>query len=139
MAALILPGTALLILFMAMVGAADNRRTSRLPIKRPFSDRLRGMERCEFFGRGEAETESICAASQDFVSARWKHFYLPACWNFSPRFHCAGRRLFWLSFGRIESLVIMGTGVTLAAGFSRLDPRRSFSSRYATSARFTML
>ena len=62
MAALILMGTAPLIpLFMALVGmgAADANR-------RHFLDRLRGMETLRIFGRGEAETENIRRASQDF-------------------------------------------------------------------------
>ena len=63
-AALILLGTAPLIpLFMAMVGmgAADaNRRNFGAgSVKRPFLDRLRGMETLRIFGRGEAETENI--------------------------------------------------------------------------------
>ncbi len=55
-----------------------------------FLDRLRGMETLRIFGRGEAETESIRAASQDFRQRTMEvlrlAFYLPACWNFSPRF-----------------------------------------------------
>ncbi len=71
-AALILLGTAPLIpLFMAMVGmgAADANRRNFQALARlsgHFLDRLRGMETLRIFGRGEAETESIRAASQDF-------------------------------------------------------------------------
>ncbi len=70
-AALILLGTAAHSLFMAMVGmgAADaNRRnfTALARLSGHFLDRLRGMETLRIFGRGEAETESIRAASQDF-------------------------------------------------------------------------
>lgn len=71
-AALILLGTAPLIpLFMAMVGmgAADANRRNFLALARlsgHFLDRLRGMETLRIFGRGEAETENIRLASQDF-------------------------------------------------------------------------
>ncbi|MCM7682310.1 heme ABC transporter permease/ATP-binding protein CydD [Enterobacter bugandensis] len=71
-AALILLGTAPLIpLFMAMVGmgAADANRRNFLALGRlsgHFLDRLRGMETLRIFGRGEAETENIRLASQDF-------------------------------------------------------------------------
>ena len=72
MAALILMGTAPLIpLFMALVGmgAADANRRNFLALGRlsgHFLDRLRGMETLRIFGRGEAETENIRRASQDF-------------------------------------------------------------------------
>ncbi|MFZ8521361.1 heme ABC transporter permease/ATP-binding protein CydD [Enterobacter kobei] len=72
MAALILMGTAPLIpLFMALVGmgAADANRRNFLALVRlsgHFLDRLRGMETLRIFGRGEAETENIRRASQDF-------------------------------------------------------------------------
>lgn len=72
MAALILMGTAPLIpLFMALVGmgAADANRRNFLALGRLsgyFLDRLRGMETLRIFGRGEAETENIRRASQDF-------------------------------------------------------------------------
>lgn len=72
MAALILLGTAPLIpLFMALVGmgAADANRRNFLALGRlsgHFLDRLRGMETLRIFGRGEAETENIRLASQDF-------------------------------------------------------------------------
>lgn len=72
MAALILMGTAPLIpLFMALVGmgAADVNRRNFLALGRlsgHFLDRLRGMETLRIFGRGEAETENIRRASQDF-------------------------------------------------------------------------
>jgi ABC-type multidrug transport system fused ATPase/permease subunit len=95
MAALILLGTAPLIpLFMALVGmgAADANRRNFLALGRlsgHFLDRLRGMETLRIFGRGEAETENIRLASQDFVSAPWKCYawpsYPPAYWNSLPR------------------------------------------------------
>ena len=65
-------GTAPLIpLFMAMVGmgAADANRRNFLALGRlsgHFLDRLRGMETLRIFGRGEAETDNIRHASQDF-------------------------------------------------------------------------
>ncbi|MRT47422.1 cysteine/glutathione ABC transporter permease/ATP-binding protein CydD [Raoultella sp. RIT712] len=71
-AALILLGTAPLIpLFMAMVGmgAADANRRNFLALARlsgHFLDRLRGMETLRLFHRGEAETDNIREASQDF-------------------------------------------------------------------------
>lgn len=71
-AALILLMTAPLIpLFMALVGmgAADANRRNFQALARlsgHFLDRLRGMETLRIFGRGEAETESIREASQDF-------------------------------------------------------------------------
>lgn len=71
-AALILLVTAPLIpLFMALVGmgAADANRRNFLALARlsgHFLDRLRGMDTLRIFGRGEAETESIREASQDF-------------------------------------------------------------------------
>ena len=73
-AALILLFTAPLIpIFMAMVGmgAADANRRNFKALARlsgHFLDRLRGMETLRIFGRGEAETESIRQASQDFRS-----------------------------------------------------------------------
>ncbi|MGK0736061.1 heme ABC transporter permease/ATP-binding protein CydD [Yokenella regensburgei] len=71
-AALILLCTAPLIpLFMALVGmgAADANRRNFLALARlsgHFLDRLRGMETLRLFGRGEAETDNIREASQDF-------------------------------------------------------------------------
>lgn len=71
-AALILLMTAPLIpLFMALVGmgAADANRRNFLALARlsgHFLDRLRGMDTLRIFGRGEAETENIRQASQDF-------------------------------------------------------------------------
>lgn len=78
---------------MVGMGAADANRRNFLALARlsgHFLDRLRGMETLRIFGRGEAETESIRAASQDFRQRTMEvlrlAFYLPACWNFSPRF-----------------------------------------------------
>lgn len=71
-AALILLCTAPLIpLFMAMVGmgAADANRRNFQALARlsgHFLDRLRGMETLRLFNRGNAETENIRTASQDF-------------------------------------------------------------------------
>ncbi|MEX3018670.1 cysteine/glutathione ABC transporter permease/ATP-binding protein CydD [Kluyvera sp. STS39-E] len=71
-AALILLITAPLIpLFMALVGmgAADANRRNFLALARlsgHFLDRLRGMDTLRIFGRGEAETQSIREASEDF-------------------------------------------------------------------------
>lgn len=71
-AALILLVTAPLIpMFMALVGmgAADANRRNFLALGRlsgHFLDRLRGMDTLRIFGRGEAETDSIRQASQDF-------------------------------------------------------------------------
>ena len=71
-AALILLVTAPLIpMFMALVGmgAADANRRNFLALARlsgHFLDRLRGMDTLRIFGRGEAETDSIREASQDF-------------------------------------------------------------------------
>ncbi|HED2414428.1 TPA: cysteine/glutathione ABC transporter permease/ATP-binding protein CydD [Raoultella planticola] len=71
-AALILLGTAPLIpLFMALVGmgAAEANRRNFLALARlsgHFLDRLRGMETLRLFHRGEAETDNIRYASQDF-------------------------------------------------------------------------
>lgn len=71
-AALILLCTAPLIpLFMAMVGmgAADANRRNFQALARlsgHFLDRLRGMETLRLFNRGNAETENIRLASQDF-------------------------------------------------------------------------
>lgn len=71
-AALILLATAPLIpLFMALVGmgAADANRRNFLALARlsgHFLDRLRGMDTLRIFGRGNAETDNIREASQDF-------------------------------------------------------------------------
>ena len=71
-AALILLGTAPLIpLFMALVGmgAADANRRNFQALARlsgHFLDRLRGMETLRIFHRGQAETDNIRDASQDF-------------------------------------------------------------------------
>ncbi|MBG0750401.1 MULTISPECIES: heme ABC transporter permease/ATP-binding protein CydD [Pectobacterium] len=73
-AGLILFFTAPLIpLFMALVGmgAADANRRNFLALARlsgHFLDRLRGMETLRLFHRGEAETEQIRHASEDFRS-----------------------------------------------------------------------
>ncbi|HAU6706201.1 TPA: cysteine/glutathione ABC transporter permease/ATP-binding protein CydD [Salmonella enterica subsp. enterica serovar Chingola] len=130
-AALILLGTAPLIpLFMAMVGmgAADANRRNFLALARlsgHFLDRLRGMETLRIFGRGEAETESIRAASQDFRQRTMEVLRLA--------FLSSGVLEFFTSLSIALVAVYFGfsylgelnfghysTGVTLAAGFLAL-------------------
>ncbi|EIT2144757.1 cysteine/glutathione ABC transporter permease/ATP-binding protein CydD [Salmonella enterica] len=130
-AALILLGTAPLIpLFMAMVGmgAADANRRNFLALARlsgHFLDRLRGMETLRIFGRGEAETESIRAASQDFRQRTMEVLRLA--------FLSSGVLEFFTSLSIALVAVYFGfsylgelnfghycTGVTLAAGFLTL-------------------
>lgn len=130
-AALILLGTAPLIpLFMAMVGmgAADANRRNFLALARlsgHFLDRLRGMETLRIFGRGEAETESIRAASQDFRQRTMEvlrlAFLSSGVLEFFTSLSIALVAVYFgfsylgeLSFGHY------GTGVTLAAGFLAL-------------------
>lgn len=130
-AALILLGTAPLIpLFMAMVGmgAADANRRNFQALARlsgHFLDRLRGMETLRIFGRGEAETESIRAASQDFRQRTMEVL--------RPAFLSSGVLEFFTSLSIALVAVYFGfsylgeldfghygTGVTLAAGFLAL-------------------
>ncbi|EDW0580527.1 cysteine/glutathione ABC transporter permease/ATP-binding protein CydD [Salmonella enterica subsp. enterica serovar Curacao] len=130
-AALILLGTAPLIpLFMAMVGmgAADANRRNFLALARlsgHFLDRLRGMETLRIFGRGEAETENIRAASQDFRQRTMEVLRLA--------FLSSGVLEFFTSLSIALVAVYFGfsylgelnfghysTGVTLAAGFLAL-------------------
>ncbi|RIP49700.1 cysteine/glutathione ABC transporter permease/ATP-binding protein CydD [Salmonella enterica] len=130
-AALILLGTAPLIpLFMAMVGmgAADANRRNFLALARlsgHFLDRLRGMETLRIFGRGEAETESIRAASQDFRQRTMEvlrlAFLSSGVLEFFTSLSIALVAVYFgfsyrgeLNFGHY------GTGVTLAAGFLAL-------------------
>lgn len=130
-AALILLGTAPLIpLFMAMVGmgAADANRRNFLALARlsgHFLDRLRGMETLRIFGRGEAETESIRAASQDFRQRTMEvlrlAFLSSGVLEFFTSLSIALVAVYFgfsylgeLNFGHY------GIGVTLAAGFLAL-------------------
>ncbi|ECO9299151.1 cysteine/glutathione ABC transporter permease/ATP-binding protein CydD [Salmonella enterica subsp. enterica serovar Muenchen] len=130
-AALILLGTAPLIpLFMAMVGmgAADANRRNFLALARlsgHFLDRLRGMETLRIFGRGEAETESIRAASQDFRQRTMEvlrlAFLSSGVLEFFTSLSIALVAVYFgfsylgeLNFGHY------GTGVTLSAGFLAL-------------------
>lgn len=130
-AALILLGTAPLIpLFMAMVGmgAADANRRNFLALARlsgHFLDRLRGMETLRIFGRGEAETESIRAASQDFRQRTMEvlrlAFLSSGVLEFFTSLSIALVAVYFgfsylgeLNFGHY------GAGVTLAAGFLAL-------------------
>ncbi|MLE69171.1 cysteine/glutathione ABC transporter permease/ATP-binding protein CydD [Salmonella enterica] len=130
-AALILLGTAPLIpLFMAMVGmgAADANRRNFLALARlsgHFLDRLRGMETLRIFGRGEAETENIRAASQDFRQRTMEvlrlAFLSSGVLEFFTSLSIALVAVYFgfsylgeLNFGHY------GTGGTLAAGFLAL-------------------
>ncbi|MFS4434689.1 heme ABC transporter permease/ATP-binding protein CydD [Citrobacter farmeri] len=130
-AALILLGTAPLIpLFMAMVGmgAADANRRNFLALARlsgHFLDRLRGMDTLRIFGRGEAETESIRIASQDFRQRTMEvlrlAFLSSGVLEFFTSLSIALVAVYFgfsylgeLNFGHY------GTGVTLAAGFLAL-------------------
>ncbi|MEG1921309.1 MAG: cysteine/glutathione ABC transporter permease/ATP-binding protein CydD [Citrobacter sp.] len=130
-AALILLGTAPLIpLFMAMVGmgAADANRRNFQALARlsgHFLDRLRGMETLRIFGRGEAETESIRAASQDFRQRTMEvlrlAFLSSGVLEFFTSLSIALVAVYFgfsylgeLNFGHY------GVGVTLASGFLAL-------------------
>ncbi len=96
-----------------------------------------------FFGRGEAEIESIRSASEDFRNGQWKcydwRFYPPAFSNFFLAVNCSGGGLLWFFLSRRADFGHYDTGVTLAAGFLALILRQSFSSHYAISVRFIML
>ncbi|EBD5135529.1 cysteine/glutathione ABC transporter permease/ATP-binding protein CydD [Salmonella enterica] len=130
-AALILLGTAPLIpLFMAMVGmgAADANRRNFLALARlsgHFLDRLRGMETLRIFGRGEAETESIRAASQDFRQRTMEvlrlAFLSSGVLEFFTSLSIALVAVYF-GFSYLGELNVghYGTGVTLAAGFLAL-------------------
>ena len=130
-AALILLGTAPLIpMFMAMVGmgAADANRRNFQALARlsgHFLDRLRGMETLRIFGRGEAETESIRAASQDFRQRTMEvlrlAFLSSGVLEFFTSLSIALVAVYFgfsylgeLNFGHY------GVGVTLASGFLAL-------------------
>lgn len=130
-AALILLGTAPLIpTFMAMVGmgAADANRRNFKALARlsgHFLDRLRGMETLRIFGRGDAETDNIRRASQDFrrrtMEVLRMAFLSSAVLEFFTSLSIALVAVYFgfsylgeLNFGHY------GTGVTLFAGFLAL-------------------
>lgn len=133
-------------LFMAMVGmgAADANRRNFQALARlsgHFLDRLRGMETLRIFGRGEAETESIRAASQDFRQRTMEvlrlAFLSSGVLEFFTSLSIALVAVYFgfsylgeLDFGHY------GTGVTLAAGFLALILAPEFSSPCAIWARF---
>ncbi|EAN0640975.1 cysteine/glutathione ABC transporter permease/ATP-binding protein CydD [Salmonella enterica] len=130
-AALILLGTAPLIpLFMAMVGmgAADANRRNFLALARlsgHFLDRLRGMETLRIFGRGEAETENIRAASQDFRQRTMEvlrlAFLSSGVLEFFTSLSIALVAVYFgFSYLGEQNFGHYGTGVTLAAGFLAL-------------------
>ncbi len=130
-AALILLGTAPLIpLFMAMVGmgAADANRRNFLALARlsgHFLDRLRGMETLRIFGRGEAETENIRAASQDFRQRTMEvlrlAFLSSGVLEFFTSLSIALVAVYFgFSYLGEPNFGHYGTGVTLAAGFLAL-------------------
>jgi ABC-type multidrug transport system fused ATPase/permease subunit len=82
------------------MGAADANRRNFLALARlsgHFLDRLRGMETLRIFHRGEAETDNIREASQDFRQRTMEvlrlAFLSSGSWSFSPR--C---RLRWSPF-----------------------------------------
>ncbi|MFW3573249.1 heme ABC transporter permease/ATP-binding protein CydD [Kosakonia cowanii] len=130
-AALILLGTAPLIpLFMAMVGmgAADANRRNFKALARlsgHFLDRLRGMETLRIFGRGEAETESIRRASQDFRSRTMEVLRLAFLSSGMLEFFASlsiALVAVYFGFSYLGELNFghYGTGVTLFAGFLAL-------------------
>ncbi|KHN52028.1 heme ABC transporter permease/ATP-binding protein CydD [Pectobacterium fontis] len=127
-AGLILFLTAPLIpLFMALVGmgAADANRRNFLALARlsgHFLDRLRGMETLRLFHRGQAETEQIRHASEDFRSRTMEvlrmAFLSSGVLEFFASISIAVVAVYFgfsylgeLDFGHY------GTGVTLFAGF----------------------
>ncbi|WP_312948799.1 heme ABC transporter permease/ATP-binding protein CydD [Superficieibacter sp.] len=151
-AALILLGTAPLIpLFMALVGmgAADANRRNFQALARlsgHFLDRLRGMETLRVFGRGEAETENIRQASQDFrqrtMDVLRLAFLSSGVLEFFASLSIALVAVYFgfsylgeLNFGHY------GAGVTLAAGFLALilapeffQPLRDLGTYYHAKA-----
>lgn len=130
-AALILLGTAPLIpLFMALVGmgAADANRRNFLALARlsgHFLDRLRGMETLRIFHRGNAETDNIRQASEDFRQRTMEvlrlAFLSSGVLEFFTSLSIALVAVYFgfsylgeLNFGHY------GTGVTLMSGFLAL-------------------
>ncbi|UUE59297.1 heme ABC transporter permease/ATP-binding protein CydD [Pectobacterium aroidearum] len=127
-AGLILFLTAPLIpLFMALVGmgAADANRRNFLALARlsgHFLDRLRGMETLRLFHRGEAETEHIRHASEDFRSRTMEvlrmAFLSSGVLEFFASISIAVVAVYF-GFSYLEELNFghYGMGVTLFAGF----------------------
>lgn len=154
-AALILLCTAPLIpLFMAMVGmgAADANRRNFLALGRlsgHFLDRLRGMDTLRLFYRGEAETDAMRQASQDFRQRTMEVLRLA--------FLSSGVLEFFASLSIAVVAVYFGfsylgelnfghysTGVTLFAGFLALilapeffQPLRDLGTFYHAKAQAT--
>jgi ATP-binding cassette subfamily C protein CydD len=119
-AALILLGTAPLIpLFMAMVGWGGRCQPPQLlalgRLSGHFLDRLRGMETLRIFGRGEAETENIRLASQDFRQRTMEVL-----------------RLAFLSSGVLEFFTSLSIAL-VAVYFRFLLPRRAGFWPYGTA------
>ncbi|MCP2003828.1 UNVERIFIED_ORG: ATP-binding cassette subfamily C protein CydD [Buttiauxella agrestis ATCC 33320] len=130
-AALILLCTAPLIpLFMAMVGmgAADANRRNFQALARlsgHFLDRLRGMETLRLFNRGNAETENIRAASQDFRQRTMEVLRLAFLSSGVLEFFaslCIALVAVYFGFSYLGELNFghYSTGVTLFAGFLAL-------------------
>lgn len=130
-AALILLVTAPLIpLFMALVGmgAADANRRNFLALARlsgHFLDRLRGMETLRLFARGEAETENIRQASQDFRQRTMEVLRLAFLSSGVLEFFtslCIALVAVYFGFSYLGELNFghYGVGVTLASGFLAL-------------------
>ena len=130
-AALILLGTAPLIpMFMAMVGmgAADANRRNFLALGRlsgHFLDRLRGMDTLRIFGRGEAETDNIRQASQDFRQRTMEVLRLAFLSSGVLEFFtslCIALVAVYFGFSYLGAFDFghYGTAVTLSAGFLAL-------------------
>ncbi|WP_142501582.1 heme ABC transporter permease/ATP-binding protein CydD [Klebsiella sp. 2680] len=154
-AALILLGTAPLIpLFMALVGmgAADANRRNFLALARlsgHFLDRLRGMETLRIFHRGNAETDNIRQASEDFRQRTMEvlrlAFLSSGVLEFFTSLSIALVAVYFgfsylgeLNFGHY------GTGVTLMSGFLALilapeffQPLRDLGTFYHAKAQAT--
>ncbi len=132
-AALILLGTAPLIpLFMALVGmgAADANRRNFQALARlsgHFLDRLRGMETLRIFHRGQAETDNIHDASQDFRQRTMEvlrlAFLSSGVLEFHLPLHCAGSGVFWLFLPWRAELRPLWRGRHADGGIPDADPR----------------
>lgn len=103
---------------MALVGmgAAEANRRNFLALARlsgHFLDRLRGMETLRLFHRGEAETDNIRHASQDFRQRTMEvlrlAFLSSGVLEFSPRFP-----LLWLRFTSVSPISESSTLATMA-------------------------
>lgn len=101
------------------------------------------METLRIFGRGEAETENIRLASQDFRQRTMEvlrmAFLSSGVLEFFTSLSIALVAVYF-GFSYLGALDFghYGTAVTLSAGFLALIPPRNFSSRFAISAPFTM-